>query len=208
MDAPSSSRLVVFVKAPRPGAVKTRLANTIGEDTACGVYRELVAAVLDRIAAIPFVELRFSPDDALDEIKPWARRGWRLAAQGEGDLGARLCRAFDCHFASGAERVVVIGSDCPEMAGRDVRDAWDALADHDVVLGPAADGGYWLVGLRSSRPGLFSGISWSSATVLEKTLTRARREGLAIHLLRTLRDVDTADDLQYWRDRQFPGAVQ
>ena len=208
MTAPSSKRLVVFVKAPRSGRVKTRLAHSIGADAACGVYQELVAAVLDRIATIPFVELRFAPDDALDEIKPWGRPGWKFAAQGEGDLGARLCRAFDDHFASGAERVVVIGSDCPEMSDRDICNAWDALADHDVVLGPALDGGYWLVGLRSSQPNLFCGISWSSSAVLDETLTLARREGLGIHLLRTLRDVDTQDDLQYWRDLGSGRALQ
>lgn len=202
MAASPSSRLVVFVKAARLGFVKTRLAEKIGPEAACNVYRELVAAVLNRIDAIPSVELRFTPDNAQDEIRPWSQPGWELAAQGAGDLGEKLRRAFDEQFASGAERVVIIGSDCPEILENDIVEAWDALANRDVVLGPAMDGGYWLIGLRSQHPELFEGIAWSSPVVLEETMTRILKAGLSIHLLRKLSDVDTVEDFQAWCDHR------
>ena len=108
MDASPANKLVVFVKAPRPGLVKTRLAQAIGNQTACAVYRELVAAVLDRIGIISSVELRFSPDDAPDEIASWMRPGWTMRPQGGGSLGERMNRAFLEHFESGARRVVIV----------------------------------------------------------------------------------------------------
>ena len=96
-------------------------------------------------------------------------------------------------------RVVIIGSDCPEVTTGDIRAAWRELRTHDVVLGPATDGGYWLIGLRQTRPELFAGIAWSSETVLAETLRRAKSAGLHIQLLRILADVDTAEDWEAYR---------
>jgi rSAM/selenodomain-associated transferase 1 len=111
-------------------------------------------------------------------------------------FGERLDRAFTEAFGTGARRVVVIGSDCPEIASDDIEKAWAALREFDLVLGPATDGGYWLLGLRAPQPQLFRGIPWSSATVLNETLARARPTGLSVHLLRELSDIDTVED---WR---------
>ena len=190
-------RLIVFVKAPRPGTVKTRLARTLGADGACAAYEQLVTTVLASLAPLPAVELRFTPEDAGKEIHGWLRPGWKVSAQGDGDLGSRLQRAFAQAFQAGARRVVVIGSDCPEVTPEDVREAWRQLKSCDLVVGPATDGGYWLIGLRLSRPNLFEGITWSSEMVLAETLQRAKSEGLNIQLLRILMDVDTESD---WRE--------
>ncbi len=190
----SKDKLIVLVKAPREGEVKTRLAATAGTRKACAVYRELVATVLQRNSALKTVELRFTPDDAGAEIQPWLRPGWTAQPQGDGDLGARMGRAFEASFAAGFERVVIIGSDCPAAGSADVRAAWKELKTHDVVLGPALDGGYWLIGLRAVHPPLFEGISWSSEAVLGQTLQRARALGLRIQLLRILADIDTEED--------------
>lgn len=195
-------RLIVFVKAPRPGEVKTRLAAGIGATAACAAYRKMVAALLTNLAGLPDVELRFSPDDAGDEIKPWLRPGWRARPQGGGDLGARMIRACEEAFAAGAERVVVIGSDCPEVELNDVREAWRALKTSDLAVGPATDGGYWLIGLRRSQPQLFAGIRWSSDQALADTLQCAKAGALRIHLLRILSDVDTQQDWQDYLARQ------
>jgi rSAM/selenodomain-associated transferase 1 len=184
-------KLIVFVKAPRVGAVKTRLAKSIGDVRACDAYRTLAESVLKNVASLPNVELRFAPNDAATEITPWLRETWRARPQGEGDLGKRLGRAFDEAFADGAERVVIIGSDCPDLQVADVRAAWKELATHDLVVGPATDGGYWLMGLRASQPKLFENISWSSEHVLAETLQRAKALALRIQLLRILTDVDT-----------------
>src|SRR5262249_24760372 len=116
--------------------------------------------------------------------------------QGPGDLGERLSRAFRDAFASGARRVVVIGSDCPDVTPADIHAAWAALEAHDVVLGPAIDGGYWLIGLQALHEPLFRGVRWSTSTVLTQTLALCHQQGLRVHRLRELSDVDTEED---WR---------
>lgn len=196
MEPAASDRLMIFVKAPRPGLVKTRLAKALGAETACQAYRQLVGTLVGNLACLPTVALWFSPDDARDEVSGWTREGWTLHPQGEGDLGRRLARAFEDGFARGARRVLIIGSDCPEVMPADVAEAFAALQAHDVVLGPARDGGYWLIGLRAVQPELFLEIAWSTAKVLDQTLDRARSRGLSVRLLRTLADVDTEED---WR---------
>lgn len=196
VKAPTSSQLIIFLKAPRPGQVKTRLAAVIGAETACAAYRRLAETVLGEMAALPDVELCFGPDDGEADLKPWLRAGWTLARQGEGDLGQRLHRAFSRHFANGARRVVIVGSDCPSIRQTDIAEAWSALDRSDVVLGPATDGGYWLIGLSAPQPGLFEGIEWSTDRVLAQTLERAGQSGLKTRLLRELADVDTAEDWQ------------
>lgn len=194
MNAGGDQRLIVFVKAPRAGFVKTRLAESIGPEKASAVYGQLVTRLLARLGRPGPVQLRFTPDAAAPEIKPWLRSRWTVAPQGSGDLGQRLERAFAEAFRTGAQRVVVIGSDCPEVSADDIEAAWAALRKFDLVLGPATDGGYWLVGLPSPRRELFREIPWSSARVLHETLTRAQESGLKVHLLRELSDVDTIED--------------
>ena len=190
----SSNRLTLFLKAPHPGRVKTRLAADLGSEAACAAHVRLVETVLGNLSTLDGVELRFTPDDSLAEIERWLRPGWQAKPQGSGDLGEKLARAVRQTLASGAHRVVVIGSDCPEVTSTDIEAAWTALTYHDVVLGPAADGGYWLIGLRSGDTPVFEGISWSTPRVLEQTLARCRVAHLKVMLLRELRDVDTLDD--------------
>jgi len=188
--------LIVFLKAPRLGTVKTRLAKTLGADDACAAYRQLVETLLARIAEVETVELCFAPDEAKHEILPWIRGSWQAVAQGGGDLGERLDRAFQSAFTQGSRRVLIIGSDCPEITISDLEAAWSALEFHDVTLGPADDGGYWLIGLRAPQPSLFCEMPWSTSEVLRTTLDRCAAAGLRVQLLRTLSDVDTEDD---WR---------
>jgi len=200
----SGTLLIVFVKAPRVGAVKTRLAQEIGARAACDAYGTLVRVVLRKIDALPNVQLRYSPDDAATGVQHWRKPSWTIAAQGAGDLGARLTGAFSDAFDSGASRVVIIGSDCPWLSATDIQQAWSDLETHDAVLGPACDGGYWLVGLRELLPELFQGISWSTGNVLEQSIARANARGLRLRLLRELRDVDTLEDWQaFTRDNSF-----
>src|SRR5262245_47145077 len=141
-------RLMVFVKAPRRGAVKTRLARTLGAVAAEAAYRHLVETLLNQLDGVRGVDLCFSPDDAASEVQHWLKEGWSSSPQGDGDLGQRLHSASQRAFQSGAKRVVIIGSDCRAVRAGDIREAWSGLATHDVVLGPATDGGYWLIGLR------------------------------------------------------------
>jgi uncharacterized protein len=192
-------QLIVFVKAPRAGEVKTRLAQSIGAEQACAAYREMVETVLRRIETIKGVEVRFTPDDASAEVTPWVRGDWKVAAQGAGDLGERLERAINDAFSAGAKQVAVIGSDCVELNAPDIRACFRELETHDVVVGPATDGGYWIIGLKAARPELFQGIAWSTDQVLAQTLSRAKESGLRIQLFRILPDIDTVEDWERFK---------
>ena len=194
-------KLIIFVKAPRLGSVKRRLAEKLGAAGACAAYRSIVERLLRELSKLKEVQLRFTPDDAAGEVKQWQAAGWELRPQAGGDLGRRLAAAFNEAFRQGAGWVVIIGSDCPSVTVQDIRKAWKELKGNDVVLGPARDGGYWLIGLREERPELFEGIRWSTEAVLKETLERARRGRLTVKLLRELRDVDTAEDWDEWRRR-------
>lgn len=198
------SLLIVFVKAPRAGLVKTRLAGQMGSAAACAAYQRLVRTVLSQIDSLPNVQLRYSPDDAKAEVRPWQKPVWTMAPQGAGDLGARLTRAFSDAFKKGASRVAIIGSDCPWLSAEDIQQAWDELDSNDVVLGPACDGGYWLIALREPLAELFTRISWSTPNVLKQTVARAEEQRLRLKQLRELRDVDTLEDWRaFTRDNSF-----
>ena len=183
-------RFIIFAKAPRAGFVKTRLAAVIGNEAACNAYRQLTETVLANLAPLPHAELRFTPDDAENEITPWLNDGWTARPQGEGDLGERMHRAFT--EANGP--AIIIGSDCPQVELNDFRTAAKALLTHDAVIGPATDGGYWLIGLNAPCPALFEEIEWSTGGVLQSTLAKADEAGLSVQLLRELADVDTGAD--------------
>jgi rSAM/selenodomain-associated transferase 1 len=193
------AQLILFLKAPRLGAVKTRLAAALGPEAACAAYRVLVDRLVTQLAGIDGVELRFAPDEAEPEVAAWQRPGWSTVPQGAGDLGMRLHRAFAEAFARGCQRVAVIGSDCPDIQPADIQAAWLALDEVDVVLGPARDGGYWLIGLPEPQPDLFTNMPWSSDRVLAETLARCRTRQLKCRLLRELTDVD---ELEQWQDFQ------
>jgi uncharacterized protein len=201
MEAMQRQKLIVFVKAPRPGSVKTRLAQSLGAQAACDAYRFLVDRALVQLTSLGNVELCFSPDDALDEIRPWLRTNWVAAAQGGGTLGERLIRAFRNAFADGCTSVVAIGSDCPEVTTLDLFEAWNSLETQDVVVGPASDGGYWLIGLNAPSDGIFEKIDWSTPRVFEQTMQWIRANGKSYHLLRELSDVDTEDDWKAYLKR-------
>ncbi len=195
----SDQRVIVFLKAPRPGFVKTRIGAALDADAAVGIYRVLLDRTLTALHGRTDVELRFTPDGADEEIRPYLRPGWVMRGQGDGDLGERLTRATGEAFGAGARRVVVVGTDCPTLTGEDVVDAFDGLNDADVVLGPAEDGGYWLIGLRAPAPALFRGILWSTEQVLALTEARAREGGWSVGVLRRMADVDTLEDWRRWQ---------
>jgi len=200
---PARERLVVLAKAPLYGLVKTRIAATLGPDVALAVYRRLAARTFIEVAAAADhgveAEARVTPDASAIDARTWVPPRIRVRAQGTGDLGDRVRRAFDDAFAEGAERVVVIGTDCPAFTRRHAIEAFAALARADLVLGPATDGGYWLIGARRATPDVFEGVPWSTPGVLAATRERARAAGLRVFELETLADVDTAEDLDRLR---------
>jgi uncharacterized protein len=184
-------RLVIMVKEPVAGRVKTRLARGIGTVAATAVYRAMLLSVVARLGSDPRWQtvLAVSPDVALaSSMLPDIRA---RVPQGGGDLGQRLQRIFD-ELDPGP--VVVIGTDIPAIKPSDIADAFQALGSHDAVFGPSCDGGYWLIGIKR-RPRLvraFDTVRWSSEHAL--TDTAANLKGLRVAHLRLLDDVDTADD--------------
>lgn len=188
--------LLVFARAPRPGTVKTRLARTIGEEAAAGLYRRMGRRIVASVAHAPArMVVCYDPPDAEPEMRRWLGRTARLyVPQGGGDLGARMSRMFDHAFAD-ADRVVAIGTDAPATGADRVTRALEALETADVVLGPARDGGYYLIGLRKTCPELFRGIRWGTDSVLAESRAAAERLGLQITWLEMESDIDTGDDL-------------
>ena len=186
----------MFVRAPEAGRVKTRLAATLGAEGALRVYRRLAEHTVREARAVD-AELRihFTPADREPEVRAWLGDGPHYLAQAEGDLGTRMEAAFRSAFADGAERAVIVGSDLPDLTAALLRRAFDALDEHPAVLGPARDGGYYLLGMRAMIPGVFDGVPWSTDAVLALTLERMRGAAIEPALLPTLADVDEADDL-------------
>ena len=197
-------QLIVFAREPQLGRVKTRLAADIGPEAALAVYRELlgITAAAVTAAGVPAtVWLAEAPAPPAHPGQPrpeWPRLPWR-AQPPVPELGERMAHAFGEAFAGGATRAVIIGTDCPGLSAELLRQAFAHLATHDVVLGPAADGGYYLLGLRTLQPALFANKDWSTATVLPDTLADAARLGLRVAQLPELHDVDSGPDLATWR---------
>jgi rSAM/selenodomain-associated transferase 1 len=188
--------LVVIAKEPVPGAVKTRLASVLGADGAARVAEAMLADTLAGIAeadAEPWV--CFAPADARTRMARRAPR-CRLIAQVDGDLGDRLAACFAALLGGGAEQVVIVGADTPQVAGATYQAAFTLLDQVDVVLGPAEDGGYYLVGAKAALPELFVGVPMGTADVLEVTIQRAIRRRLQIGTVPTLRDLDRLEDLR------------
>lgn len=201
-----SDVLIVFVKEPRPGAVKTRLASAIGPEAAADVYRALAEQEIRRTAPRPGEYSRlffFTPAEARERIQSWLP-GESLWPQGGDDLGARMAGAFAEAFRRGARRAAVIGTDVPWVSRGLVADALSALGEHDVVLGPTADGGYYLLALDRPRPELFGGIAWSTRSVFAATVERAGALGLGVSVLEELPDIDTLEDVRAHWDELRP----
>lgn len=191
--------LVAMLKAPRLGWVKTRLARDLSPRAALEIYRRLVGHQLQAIPDTWRVEIHFSPANATDEMRAWLGPKLTYFPQSGDDLGARLIAATAGAFARGAPAVVVIGGDCPGLDRATLQAAASGLHHADVVLGPADDGGYYLIGLRSPQPHLFTEIAWSTAGVFAATTARVRAAALSLATLPVKEDVD---DLASWRRQE------
>jgi rSAM/selenodomain-associated transferase 1 len=194
--------LVVMARAPRLGTVKTRLAATVGDVAALAAYRILAERTLAAAHAsgIP-ITVCVAPGSAIPEMAAWLGPTPAYAAQAEGDLGTRMAEAIAARLGDGSDGVVVIGTDCPDVSAATLRSALDALDNADVVFGPAMDGGYYLVAMRTLARALFQDIPWSSDRTLAESLCRADALALRVALLEPLRDVDTGDDWRWFSER-------
>jgi uncharacterized protein len=196
--------VAVMAKVPGAAPVKSRLHAALTEVRATELYRCFLLDRLDALSAVPGIArvVAFTPPEARTQMAALAPAGFRLVAQEGDDLTGRLTGLFDRLLAEGHPAAVALDSDSPTLPMAYVADATRALAagEADVVVGPSDDGGYYLIGVRTPRPGLFTGVPWSTSDVLAETLARARGLGLRVRLLPAWFDVDTEADLHRLRD--------
>lgn len=192
--------LVLMAKYWHSGQVKTRLAAKIGFPAAASLHELFTRRLTDSLARAGIHhQLRVSPDDCCSQIASQISPLWNVRAQGDGDLGQRMWRGFSDCFTAGASRVVMIGADLPTLCQADIDNAFDQLRSCDLVLGPAVDGGYYLIGLSCGREinrflQLFGTLSWGTSTVLRDTLSIASGCGL------TVKQLDEREDVDQWPD--------
>jgi rSAM/selenodomain-associated transferase 1 len=202
------AKLLIFSKAPDPGRVKTRLIPVLGAAGAAHFYTGLLDSCLDMSisARLCPVALDCSPHTAHAHFRQLRERyRVELRQQADGDLGQRMSRALQTALQHSGP-VILIGADCPSLSPHDLETALDQLdAGTDVVLGPAGDGGYYLIGMHTHHPGLFADIPWGTDAVLEQTRERARQQGLRCHLLPLHNDLDTPADYHAWLDAGADG---
>jgi rSAM/selenodomain-associated transferase 1 len=198
-----TAALFVFLRFPRPGKVKTRLAQSLGEKRAAQFYRICTDAILSEISRLPenIKKYIFCADKTDEpEIRRWAGPGFNFAVQEGESLGQRLENAFSSVFGNGVQKAIAVASDVPDLSADILNEAIQALDEHDIAIGPCYDGGYYLLGMKRLHHELFDGISWSTEQVYRQTLAAARESGLTVHQLQTLIDIDTEADLHKWSE--------
>ena len=186
--------LVVMAKAPLAGQVKTRLAATIGTENALSVYLELCSHTKEITRPIELAKVVFYSD----YVQPndlWPDEIYQKRLQSGSDLGARMHNAFEWGFSSGYDSICIVGTDCMELTGEILHNAFFALRSADVVIGPAVDGGYYLLGMRRLHNKLFKGKHWSTPNVFSDTIKELNSDGVSYTELPRLRDVDVEADL-------------
>jgi rSAM/selenodomain-associated transferase 2/rSAM/selenodomain-associated transferase 1 len=201
--------LIVFTRYPRPGQTKTRLTPALGPAGAAELQRKMTGHTV--LMARQTASRSRATDLEIDytggserRMRRWLGLGTSYVPQSDGDLGQRMSRAFLDGFQSERERIVIIGTDCPGLTPELVERAFEALGRHGLVLGPASDGGYYLIGLRRHVPELFRDIPWGTGNVLRSTLAAAESRNLSVEWLPPLTDVDRPEDLPTW-EAAMPG---
>ncbi|MBU0994553.1 MAG: TIGR04282 family arsenosugar biosynthesis glycosyltransferase [Proteobacteria bacterium] len=201
----TSACVILFLRAPRKGKVKTRLAKTLGDDTVLALYKFFVIDVLQAVERTGFpVVIYFDPDDAEDELRNWLDISHDMHPQIGTDLGEKMDHAFRETFSFGFLRSVLIGTDCPHIRPEIIETAQQNLTESDMVIGPSFDGGYYLIGFRKDTfsQSVFQHLPWGTETVLEKTLEICEKKGLSVKKLPGLQDIDTLDDLKsFYREK-------
>lgn len=189
----AESTLIIFVKNPIPGTVKTRIARTVGEEKATAVYRHLLRhtqAVTGQLSCRRVVYY----GDFVNADDGW--NGYEKQLQSGQDLGQRMQKAFREQFEQGADRVLIIGSDCLSIMANHIERAFSVLTEADVVIGPATDGGYYLLGMKKLHPALFDGMPWSQPELGQQTELAIRQNDLTVERLEELTDIDEWADYE------------
>jgi hypothetical protein len=199
--------LIVFTRYPEIGKVKTRLIPALGAEKATNLHCQMSEYTLTQVrklrSLVPIsVEVHFDGGNGQQEMQQWLGSDLIYKPQSSGDLGSRIVHSLCGAFQDGCAHVVVIGTDCPGLNPELMKQAFHCLLSCDLVIGPAIDGGYYLIGLREFIPELFYGISWGTAEVLKQTIEIAKRLELSVVYLPSLADVDRLEDLSVWEEIQ------
>ncbi len=184
--------LIIFIKNKKKGFVKTRLAATVGDDKALAIYEQLLQITQQVCLGVDAKRYVYY-SNTIEQNDEWSSDFFSKKIQYQGDLGEKMYEAFR-EICTLHQKVVIIGSDCAALTSDIIQAAFDALDSHDVSIGPALDGGYYLLGLRAAHQSLFEDIAWSTASVLEATLQKAKSLQLSVYQLPTLSDIDNEAD--------------
>lgn len=188
------NRLIIFVKNPIEGEVKTRLASSLGDEKALDVYQKLLKITARETANVNAEKL-VSYSKFVEESDNFDKNIFEKSVQRKGDLGEKMKHAFRSGFDDGFNRIVLIGSDCPEISQSLIDKAFKELAEVDSVIGPSDDGGYYLIGLSRFIPKIFDDVEWSTSSVFSSTTTALDDFGATYRVLKKLNDIDTESDL-------------
>lgn len=197
----STTALILFVRLPRAGVVKTRLAANLGDELANKFYRLCAERILRESRHVSGNIRRYvfcADKNNKDKVQRWVGREFHIRGQRNGDLGTRMYDAFASVFSSGAETAILVGTDIPDLSAHIIETGYRALETHDVVIGPTYDGGYYLLGTNAVHRELFAEMPWSTERVLGKTFDVLVQQGFSYRLLPRLIDVDTETDLKRW----------
>lgn len=198
----NNQQLIIFTRYPEPGTTKTRLIPVLGAKGAANLQFQMTETTITKAKKLSnmmslLVEVRFAGGN-LQLMKNWlgVEPDLKYQEQGTGDLGERMRRAFESAFNHGMKSVIIIGTDCPGLTADIMLEAFAKLTESDVIIGPATDGGYYLIAIKKNIPELFQGIYWGTSEVLSKTVAIAQNLNLAIDYLPELSDIDRPEDLE------------
>jgi len=195
--------LLLFLKYPERGKVKSRLAKDLNKDITLLLYKNFVLDLLDTLKKKNFsLRICFYPPDSKGKVKEWLGNSYLYMPQKGKDLGERMKNAFKTVYSEGFSKVVLIGSDIPDLNVKVLNEAYEC-DDCDTVIGPSSDGGYYLIGFKNNTfmPEIFDGIQWGSGTVFKKTIEILKRNNRRVHILPEWQDIDRLDDLRALFDR-------
>ncbi|MBD2137758.1 TIGR04282 family arsenosugar biosynthesis glycosyltransferase [Anabaena sp. FACHB-1237] len=191
--------LIIFTRYPEPGQTKTRLIPALGEIGAANLHKQMTEYTMSQVRELReiidlSVEIRFTGGNT-EKMQEWLGRDLWYQCQGEGDLGVRMKRSLTESFHHKKEQVIIIGTDCPSINYQILASGFQQLNNYDIVIGPAVDGGYYLIGLKKTIPDIFDNIGWGTDQVLKETVKVAKSENLSIAYLPILNDIDRPEDL-------------
>jgi rSAM/selenodomain-associated transferase 1 len=194
--------IIVFTRFPVEGKVKTRLAKNMGNKFAVSFYRVCAEHTFKELVKVKETGAELflfcSEENEIEQMMKWGGTNFNYYFQQGNDLGLKMYNAFNTVFKKGYKKVIIIGTDAPDVSMNIVQSAISVLDNYNVVIGPANDGGYYLLGFKSKLIDLFSGIEWSTDSVFDNTIEKLNRSKINYFMLNELTDIDTLEDLQYW----------